>query len=356
MADRIWYCTRDIVQGATDQTWSPRDITRLDRAIAAASDATDAICHRRFFPWTGTITFDWPDQLTQPGPNRTLWLGQYSIHTPTSITSGGTVIPSSGYILRGGLDDGASAPYSRIEIDQSSSYAWEGGTSGSQQSIMITGIWGWNTQTPAASLAEDLDLTETGVDITSVTDPSRISVGTVLTIGSERMTITDTRMITTGQALTVGITASSADTLLTIASTAAISPGQIILIGSERMLVTDVTPTTMVVRRAHNGTALAIHAISSTVYAPWSLVVSRGATGSTVATHTSGTAITAWVPPALVEQHTISHAVAGVSDMAGAYARPAGSGSAVRPETTGAGLYGLASQLRVAYGRSGRGM
>jgi hypothetical protein len=344
-----WYCTREMVQGATDQTWSPREADRIDRAVAAASRVADRECLREFGPWYGTSEFDWPDQYRH-APSWKLPLYDQTLISVTSITSGGAVIPAAGYILR---RSGRTGPYMSVEIQRGSSYAWESGQSTQQNAISVTGVWGYSLDSVSAGvLGEDLDLTETGVDITAVTRPDVLGTGALLIVGTELMVVTGRTMVATGQTvLSANMTASSADTLVTVTSTASITPGEILLCGAERMLVRDKTAATLIVQRAYSGTTLATHAIGAALNAPWSLTVQRASQGSTPATHLTGAPVLVWQAPELVQQFVTAHAVAAVSDMAGAYARPAGPGDARRPSTTWNGVSTARDEMVRALGR-----
>lgn len=64
---RACYCSREDVMRALDSKLTARNATQIDRAIEAAAQSIDALTHRRFYPWTGTRYFDWPNfQYARP--------------------------------------------------------------------------------------------------------------------------------------------------------------------------------------------------------------------------------------------------------------------------------------------------
>lgn len=349
------YATREIVQGATDQTWSPAELSRIDRAIAAGSEDIEGACHRHFYPITGSILLDWPDAQSQFGPSWTLWLGRNDVWSVSSVSSGGVALAAADYVLRGGFDRDGDPPYSRIEIADSSEASWNSTSYGPHQSIDVHGVFGWNATRDVALLSGAVSSSATSISVYAVTDPSRIGVGATLVIGTERVTVTGRSMSDT--ALDVGgsgVTASVADTLLPITGSETVAVGETILVGSERMIVTDVLPTALVVRRAVHGTTLSAHSPGAPIYAPWTLSVIRAELGTAGAPHSDGDVVSAWIPPSLIEQYVAAYAIASVSDMAGAYARPGGPGDASRSEITGAGVSSLRAQAVARYRRKGR--
>ena len=56
----VWYCTREDVKRALDVKETVQSNGQIDRRIAASTDSIEGLCHRRFYPWTGTRYLDWP--------------------------------------------------------------------------------------------------------------------------------------------------------------------------------------------------------------------------------------------------------------------------------------------------------
>lgn len=348
------YCTREDVKRALDVKETARADGQVDRAIEAASDAIDGgthriggLLHRRFYPEQRTMTFDWPNG--QYARSWRLWLDQHELIEVTTLTTGGVTLAPGDYFLR--PDDGP--PFTHVEINLDSTSAFStGGTS--QRSISITGLYGYSDDTaPAGAVAEALDNSETGVD---VTDSSVCGVGDVLLVDSERMLVTGKTMADTGVNIdaTDSLAASNADVSITMSTTTgAPAAGETILIDSERMLVVDVAGPVLTVKRAWDGSVLATHAAAADIYAPRTLTVQRGALGSTAATHLTAAPLARHTPPGLVRDLCVALALAQLQAETGGYARSIGSGGNAR----GAGadrIPGMVDAAYTAYGRMAR--
>ena len=241
------YATREQVKDALDLKDTARANRRIDDAITAASRDVDRLCHRIFWPQTGSRTFDWPHP-TQATP-WLIWLSEGvgdppmpDLATLTGLTSGGAAIPTTAALLR--PDDGP--PYTRLEIDTSTAYSLGGGATW-QRDITATGVWAYSLDSAAAgALAEALDATETAVD---VTDSATVGVGDLLQAGTERMLVTGKTMADTTRTVAgAGLAASTAGQTLTVSGGTWFA-GETLLVEAERLLVDDVAATTLVVRR-----------------------------------------------------------------------------------------------------------
>lgn len=349
----VWYTTRETVKSALDIKETARSDAQVDRAIEAASRAIDGgnqvggLLKRRFYPQNDTRYFDWPNMQTAR-PWR-LWLDQHEIISVTSITSAGTTISSADYFLR--PDYGP--PYTHVELDLDSTATFGGGPT-HQRDIVITGVFGSsNTEVTAGALAEALDGSETGVD---VTDSSLIGVGDLIRVDNERMLVTGKTMLDTGVNIDAGdsLTASNADVSITLSgSSGAPVAGEIILIDAERMLVVDVAGLVLTVRRAWDGSVLATHAANADIYAPRTLTVTRGAVGTTAATHSTSAAIVRNQPPGLVTSLCVAEALNLLGHEGAGYAYTAGSGKSLTTDSRAA-LQDLRSLTRAAHGRQTR--
>ncbi|MFD0469925.1 hypothetical protein ACFQ0B_17525 [Nonomuraea thailandensis] len=254
------------------------------------------------------------------------------------------------YFLR--PDDGP--PYNRLEIALDSSAAFSSGAT-HQRAIAITGTWcGCDIATATAgALAEALDSSETAVD---VTDSSLIGVGDLVAVGAERMLVTSKSMLDTGVDIHAGdaLTAAASDVSITLSTaTGAPTVDEVILIDSERMLVVDVAGSVLTVKRAWDGSVLAAHAAGSSIYAPRTLNVVRGAYGTTAATHDTAAAVERHLVPGLVRDYSLGLALVQLLGEQAGYARTAGTGDNQR-EVTGRGLAQLRKDCITAYGRKAR--
>jgi hypothetical protein len=338
-----WYCTREDVMSALDIKFTARMTAQVDRAIDAASRSVEGLTHRRFYPETATRYFDYPGD--QVGPPWVLYLNANELVTLTTLASGGVTIPAASV----NLEPNWGPPYSRVEIKLSTSAAFGGGAT-FQRDIALTGVFGYRADTtPAGALAEDLDLTETGVD---VTDSSLIGVGDLVYAGTELLQVTGKSMLTTGQTLQTPLTASKANDTVAVTTGTAYAAGEVLLLDSERMLVQDITGNNLTVERAWDGTTLATHT-GSTIYAARTLTVVRGALGTTAATHSTSLALTRHVNPGPVRSLTIAEAINTIEQEQAGYVRTVGSGDNAR-NASGAGLADLRDQVYTTYGRKAR--
>lgn len=298
------YTTRETIKRALDQGEIARNNRNIDRCILSASRNAESLCHRTFYPRIATKYFDWPNN--QHALPWRLWLDQHDLISVTTLTSGGTAIPGSDFNLE---PNGEGPPYTRLEIDTSTSSAFGSGDT-HQQDIAITGLWGWNDDHLNVGVTiEALDATETGVDVSAAV-AAEVGVGSILKIDSERMLVTERSQLDTGQNVGgAGLTAQKNSTSLTVADGTQFAVDEVILVDSERLLITDIAGNTLIVERAFEGSILAAHAAGTDIYAPRTLTVTRGALGSTAATHLSGATVSVWRVPAAVRQYVTAEAI-----------------------------------------------
>jgi hypothetical protein len=326
-----------------DVKLTARAASAVDDAVESASDDVDKLCGRVFWPQLATRTFDWPDRAS-PTPWR-LWLDD-DVVSVSSLVAGGTTIASTDYFLR--PDDGP--PYRRVELDLASSAAFSGATT-HQHAVSVTGLWGYGAdETPAGTLGEALDASETAVD---VSDSAAVGVGDLVRVDSERMLVTGKSNLDTGQNLGGNLTASTADVAVAVSSGAAFAVGETLTIDTERFRVDDVTGDTLTVRRAWDGSVLAAHTAGADVYAPRTLTVARGYGGTAAATHTTATALYRHVAPAPVRQLARALALVAVLQEPTGWARTVGSGENER-QASGRGVRELCDGVYGAFGLKAR--
>jgi len=340
----VWYCTREDVKRALDAAETARNDAQVDRAIESGAQAVEGLTHRRFYPELATRYFDWPSpQRSRPWR---LWLDADEVISVTTLVAGGVTIPSSDYFLE---PVNSGPPFTHVEINLASGSAFQAGAT-HQRAIAMTGLFGHSAaEAPAGALAEALDNSETGVD---VTDSSLVGVGTIIKVESERMIVVGRSMLDTTQN-TSALTASSSDVAITGITAGTIKVGEIILVDAERMLVVDVAGTTLVVKRAWDGMALAAHSAGADIYAPRTLQVERGALGTTAASHADTTPVTKHLVPALVRDLNVAEAINQLQQETSGYARVIGEGENAR-EGTGRSLFDLRRDTVTAYGRKAR--
>ena len=340
----VWYATREQLKSALDFKETARNNGQMDRALESSSRSVEKEFHRpNFYPLSATRTFDWPRQYARPWR---LWLNQHELISATTVTAGGVTISSADYLLR--PDDGP--PFTHVELDLSSSATFSGGST-HQRAISIVGVFGYaNDETPAGALAEGLDASETGVDGTNA---AAIGVGDLIRCESERMIVTGRQSLDTGQNIGANLAALNTATSVTVSDGTGYTVGEVILVDSEKMLVVDIASNTLIVRRAWDGTVLAAHTTGADVFADRTLTVTRGAAGTTAATHDTATALTRYVPPGPVTQYTLALAINQILQESAGYARTIGSAENER-EAAGRGLRSARAEAWIGYGRKSR--
>jgi len=314
---------------------------QLDRACRSGSRAAEGFCHRIFYPWTGTRTFDYPGSRST---SLRLWLDNQELISATSITSDGVSIPAgTGYLLRPDI----GPPFDQVEINRDGSYSFAGGP---QRAISITGLWGYsNTETAVTTLAGAIGTTSaTSIDVTAPVG----GVGAVLRIGQERLQVYEKNWITS-PATTSTLASSAAATTISTTDAGLFTPGERILIDGERMEVQDIAGNTMVVRRAVDGSSLAAHTAGTAIFWQHRLLVERGALGTTAATALNGATVWRWECPSPVRALAQAYAEDEFLQQNAGYARTSGSGEYERP-VSGAGIKACQDRISPDYRRKVR--
>lgn len=330
MATTVPLATRERVADALDISHAAYRGPQIDQASAAAAETIAAALHwAHIHPVTATRYFDWPN--TQTARPWRLWLEDQGLISLTSLTAGGVTIATGDRLLEP-VNDGP--PFTRIDVDLASTASFQSGDT-HQQAIAATGLWGIrNDEIPAGALAAALtDTTGTTLD---VTDGSRVGIGSLLRVDTERLLATDRSFIDTTHNLAGDMDASDADELL-VTSGGTWFTGELLQLDTEQVRVRSITGANLTVDRNVNGTVLAAHTGSVDLYASRRFTVERAAAGTTAATHSNGAALVAWKAPPLLEALGVAVAMDQVEQELGAYARRSRSGEAAA-DATGTGL------------------
>lgn len=342
----VFYATVEELKSSADVAATAVADAQMRRALESASRSIDGRrpgggrLGRRFYPEVATRYFSRP--TSSPQPLTRVLLGRYELISADTVVSGGTTLSPSAYVL-GPRNDGP--PYDRIDLVSTSYSAWPLGTG--VDAIVIAGTWGYNLDEAAAgTVAEALDLTETGVD---VSDSSKIGVGTIIRVDTERMIVTDRSLITTGQNLQTPLTAFNNDDLVAVVTGSAYTAGETIVLDSETMLITGVAGNTLTVKRAYDGSTLDTHT-ASTIYAPRTLTVQRGALGTTAATHLTAAPLFRHLVPSLVASLCLAEAGHQLAQESSDYAQAISAGDG-QSTVLGIGLRDIRNDAEQAYRR-----
>lgn len=342
MADvEIMYCTREQVQMELGYADSWRLNKRVDAKIRQASRDTEGLCHRKFYPWTGTRSFDLPE-------TDSLFLYENELTSVDAISSGGTAMATTDYILR----PESGPPYGWIDVHYGGSVGWQAAGS-FQQAIAVTGTFGYPIPAlPGGELAAGMSGADTVLTLAS---SAMIGVGSLILIGAERLVITEKTLTTTTATLAGDLTASKAQVQVAVSDGDLIDVGETIAIDGERMLVESILGDVLTVIRGQNGSTLAAHTTGAAVLAPRIADVARGQLGTVSAAHDADTPIYLLTPPSLVQEYTLALAVAALEHGSSGYARETGANESRRSADSRNPLTVLGDDLRRVYGRKARG-
>jgi hypothetical protein len=349
----IFLATRERVARALDVDQTAYRGPQIDQALDAATrDICGALHWTNIHPVVATRYFDWPNQQ-HARPYR-LWLEDNPLISATTVTSGSVVIADPDRFLE---PVNTGPPFTRLEIDLASAASFNSGDT-HQRSLGILGLWGLgNDEVPAGQLAAAV--VSTTSTVMDVSDGSRVGVGSLLRIDSERVNVTDRAWIDSTFNLAGDVAADDSATLIAV-SGGTFFAGESIILGAEEMPIKAVTGAGLVVERAGNGTVLAAHTGAVDIYVNRRLTVERAAAGTTAATHLNAAPVVAWDPPALLESLAVAVAMDQVEQELGAYSRQIRSGDAAAEATgggnTGTGLAasGLAGKWARAIRAHGR--
>lgn len=339
----IWYCTREDVKSALDIKETARNNSQVDRAIEAASRSVEKLCHRKFYPWTGTRYFRWPSEPRSAGWR--LWLGQDELISLTSITSGEVAVDTDDVFLE---PINSGPPYDRIELDLGASVSFGLGST-PQRDVAVTGVFGYSADFTGVGTAEIV--ANEGVTSITVSDGSALGVGDLVRLESERLLVTGRSWTAVGNT-TDAVDAEKGSVRVEVVDGTDYNVGEVILVDSERMLIVDIVGNNLIVKRAWDGSVLASHTSITTVYVSRVLTVERGVTGTQASGHPSVTAYKHLVPGP-VKSLTIAEAINQLQQEGAGYARVVASGEAAR-ELIGRAIKDLRKDVYESYGRRAR--
>ncbi|MCR4340903.1 MAG: hypothetical protein NUW01_13570 [Gemmatimonadaceae bacterium] len=235
-----------------------------------------------------------------------------------------TTIASTDYFLE---PDNFAPPYDRIEIDISSSAAFESGAT-AQRSISVAGRWGYSEDTiSAGTVASGLSASPATATSMVCSDGSLIDVGDTLLIESEQLFVSERSNAQVGtQLLNGALTAAKSGVSVTVDLGTQFKALEMIQVESERMFIESISGQVLTVIRAYDGSTLASHADDTAVHVFRTLTVQRGVNGTTAAVHDNSTAVSKYVPPLDIRRLCIAEALAGYQQERSSYGRSIGQG------------------------------
>ena len=200
-------------RAATNNPDTTRDAAILEHLLAASREI-ERLTFRRFFPVTATNKYRWPP--FHVAASWEIWTEDdlLSVSSIFVADSGQNASPVAltHYFLE---PQPFGPPYNRVEIDLSSGDVFQAGPT-PQQSVAITGQWGYANTTRAAGTLGAAITTTTATTIT-ISDDTLIDQGDVILIDSEALYVDTPRR--TPQQLTVqrGVNGTTATTHLNAA-------------------------------------------------------------------------------------------------------------------------------------------
>ncbi len=335
-----WYCSREQVKFAASINGATED-TRIDRIIEAVSRRLERTTRRIFIPKTQTRLYRWPQR---DGRGYILYLDFDLISVSTLQTkaqdTSPTTISSSDYFLE---PVNYGPPYDRIEIDLSSSAAFESGDT-PQRSISVAGSWGYSDDTVTGGIVSSgLSSSSSAVSMVC-SNAALIDVGDTLLIESEQIFVSDRTFAARGSILLDDtLTADPADVTVTVDGSHGIVAREVIKIDSEEMFVSSVSTNDLTVIRQYNGSVLAAHSNDAAISINRTLTIERGINGTTAATHADATAINVYEPTFDVVNLCVAESIAMFHQETAGWGRSVGAGDGAT-EFQGASL----AQLRKA--------
>lgn len=344
----VSYCTAEHVQDALDNA----DAVRLNRLIAGACRAAardvEGHLHRRFYPHTASVYLE-PRRVA----GDTLWVNDADteiLSLSALSVDGVTLTEGTDFFLE--LPGGNGPPYTAIRLIREAGRSW----STVQRGNLATGEFGGSAGSePAGELAAAI--ASASVQTITVSDSSLVGVGDLLLVDTERILVWGKAYTTTTATVTGTVDAEESVTTIPVSSGSLVHAGERILVGSERMFVEDVVGNNLIVQRAQQASVLAAHAAADVVYAQRLVTVTRGAAGTTAASHLSGASLVRNLPPSLVVTASAALAINTLEQSKAGYTRTAGIGDN-RRQTGGTGVAAaVAAALESAYdtyGRKGR--
>lgn len=329
---KAWYCSRGDVKSALSIKETARMNKQIDKAINSASDIVEGMLHRKFYPEIATHYFAGGDfMVTSAGE---LYLYGYDVLEVTGLIVNGVTVSSDDYFIdTGDAMDADDFPGALTTINPN-------------DELIISGTFGYT----------DRDVYETDL-VGSVNDSAlyieldrsdAIDVGHTIRIDSERMRVQEKLQKSSGQTTTTELDSKANSVLVGVADSTGFNVGEVILVDAEKMLIVDIAGNNLIVERSYDGSVLASHVTASVVYVPRKYKVTRGALGTTAASHVNGADVFRLTPPGLIQSLCIAEALNILGQQKSGYAKTVGTRDSLR-EVGGIGLPDIRQAAKANY-------
>lgn len=290
---RICYTSMTDVKHAADIPSGVDMDGDIQRAMEEGTASVEEQLRRYFYPILTTRYFQWPPSDTQS--SQLLRLGKHGLITKTGmvlVNGDGSTINNTRLHLAPAR---YGPPFTKIQFDG----AFASNGTFPDKSIQITGLFGYRDEETLVT-ASTTQLTGTTVEVGNA---SRIGVGSLIRIGTERLVVTAKGgWINSGNLAAITLADKNSADTFTVTNGSFFHVGEEILIGSEVMQVQRIAVNTLTVKRAVDGSALQTHTATATVFVDRRLTVERAVLGTTAADTASGADVYLFRFPALVAQ------------------------------------------------------
>ena len=354
-----WYISRERFKSAASISGGQFN-DAVDRVIEASSRDIDRWTRRHFIPKTQTRLYRYPQRRS--GLATVLWVDQdllsvSTLQTQAQNTSPTTISASDYFLEPANPEPDGNSRYNRIEIDESSTAAFEAGDT-PQRSISVAGSWGWSNATQSAGSVDDSGGISSSDTTLIVSDASVCDVGDTLLIDSEQIFVSGRDFAARGSILLnmgSNLAATNATTTVTIDGSHGIVAGEVIRIDSEQMYVISVSTNDLTVVRAFDGSVLASHNDDAAIHVNRTLTIERGMNGTTAASHSDSATNTRYRPDADIARWALAEALATWHQEHSGWGRSIGTGDAAT-ELTGRELTQLRQSMVGYYRRAREGV
>jgi hypothetical protein len=176
-------------------------------------------------------------------------------------------------------------------------------------------------------------------------------VNDVLFIDDEAVIISEQTFVDSGQNTADALDSDASDASLTVADGTGFAVDEVIQIGTETMRIDAITGNVLTVTRAWDGSQLTTHLTGADVYALTGVELDRAQLGTTLAAHSTSTAVYRWVPPGPIATLNRAYALMTLLQERSGWGRTVQASSDAVIEVSGRGIKNLEAEVVRGYGR-----